>query len=72
MPDTLYVFYMMTQDEIQRAMSTLLFGLSKREVKDTSLPFGEVLKQHPDIKAKWDILMKEAEELRSKGQWKYP
>lgn len=59
----------MTQDEIQRSMSTLLFGLSKREVKDTSLPFAEVLKQHPDIEKKWNILMKEAEELRAQGKW---
>ena len=62
---------MITQEEIQRSMSTLLFGLSKREVKDTSLPFGEVLNQNPDIKEKWDALMKEAEELRSQGKWMF-
>lgn len=61
---------MRTQEDIQNTMTTLLFGLSKRKVRDPNLPFLEVLNEHPDLKEKWDVLLKEAEELRSKGMWK--
>jgi hypothetical protein len=70
MSDTLYVFYMKSQGAIQAAMTELITELSEREIKDKSLPIIEILKDYPDLKVKWDILMKEAEELRSKGMWK--
>lgn len=60
---------MRTQSEIKNAMTILISKMSKREVSDPNLPFIEVINEHPDIKKEWDILMKEAEDLRSKGRW---
>lgn len=51
-------------------MMTLLRGLSGRKVSNEDLSLPEVLNEHPDIKIQWDVLLKEAEELRSKGLWK--
>lgn len=51
-------------------MMTLLRGLSGRKISNEDLPLSEVLKEHPDIKSQWDVLLKEAEELRSKGLWR--
>ena len=61
--------YMKNQDEIQSSMTFLIKEMSKRNVENKDRPIPEVLKEHPDIKEKWDVLMKEAEELRSAGKW---
>jgi len=60
---------MKSQQTIQNDMMTLLRGLSGRKVSNEDLPLSEVLKEHPDIKEQWDVLLKEAEELRSQGLW---
>lgn len=60
---------MKTQEQIRNTMTTLLFGLSKRKIKDQNASFLDVLNEHPDIKEQWNIALKEAEELRSKGLW---
>ena len=61
---------MKSQQAIQNGMMTLLHGLSGRKISNENLPLSEVLNEHPDIKKQWDVLLKEAEELRSKGLWK--
>jgi hypothetical protein len=61
---------MKTQAQIQNTMTTLVFGLSKRKIQDPNASFLDVLNEHPDIKEQWNNLLREAEELRSKGMWK--
>ena len=61
---------MRSQQEIQTGMTTLIRGLAARKVSNADLPLPDVLNEHPDIKEQWDVLLKEAEELRSKGLWK--
>jgi hypothetical protein len=60
---------MRTQSEIQQGMTDLISELSKREVVNKNLSISEVMSEQPDLNEKWEILMKEAEELRSKGYW---
>ena len=60
---------MRTQSEIQHGMTDLISELSKREVSNKNLSISEVMSEQPDLNEKWEILMKEAEELRSTGRW---
>jgi hypothetical protein len=60
---------MRTQSEIQQGMTDLISELSKREVVNKNLSISEVMSEQPDLNEKWEILMKEAEELRSMGRW---
>ena len=63
---------MRTQEEIQQDMVLTIADLAKyKDVTDPEEGFEKVLTKYPDIKSKWDNLIKEAEELRSKGQWKF-
>jgi hypothetical protein len=60
---------MRTQEEIQSDMTEIIVELSKRKVTNPNGPFENALKEHIDIKTKWDALLTEAEKLRSKGLW---
>ncbi len=60
---------MRTQEDIQRDMTGVIRELSQRKIINPNALFEDVLKEYPDIKSKWDVLLKEAEEIRSKGLW---
>ena len=61
---------MKTQSQIQMELTELIKQLSQLKVKNSNLPISEVVKDYPDIKEKWDVLMADAEALRAKGEWK--
>ncbi len=61
---------MRTQEQIQYDISELIGELYKRKASDSSVTLGEVISGFPDIKEKWDAIMKEVEELKAKGVWR--
>ena len=61
---------MRTQEQIQQDMTNLISELSKQKPSDSSITVDEAMNSLPDFKDKWNALITEAEELRSKGFWK--
>ena len=61
---------MRTQEKIQSDMTDLIAELSKQKPADSSITVDEAMNSLPDFKSKWNALITEAEELRSKGNWK--
>ena len=51
-------------------MTDLIAELSKQKPADSSITVDEAMNSLPDFKSKWNALITEAEELRSKGNWK--
>ena len=64
------VQFMRTQEKIQSDMTDLIAELSKQKPADSSITVDEAMNSLPDFKSKWNALITEAEELRSKGNWK--
>jgi len=61
---------MRTQEQIQQDMTVLITELSKQKPADSTITVDEAMNSLPDFKDKWNALITEAEELRSKGFWK--
>jgi hypothetical protein len=60
---------MRKQEDIQYDMTNVVVELSQHKIEDPDITFEEAMKKYPIIKEKWDKLLTEAEELRSKGMW---
>ena len=61
---------MRTQEQIQQDMTNLIAELSKQKPADSTITVDEAMNSLPDFKEKWNVLITEAGELRSKGFWK--
>lgn len=61
---------MRTQEQIQSDMTDLISELSKQKPADSSITVDEAMNSIPEFKNKWNTLIAEAEELRSKGNWR--
>jgi len=61
---------MRAQKEIQLDMTNLIQDLAKQKPADSNITVDEAMSSIPEFKLKWNTLMAEAEELRSKGIWK--
>jgi len=63
---------MRTQEQIQYDITRFVEELSERKPSDPNITFGEAMKDFPDLKSKWDVLLKEVDEIKAKGMWKSP
>jgi len=61
---------MRAQRDIQLDMTNLIQDLAKLKPADPNITINEAMGSLPEFKSKWEVLMAEAEELRSKGVWK--
>lgn len=61
---------MKTQEQVQYDIVKLVEELSERRPIDTGTTFGETISGFPDLKSRWDILLKEVDELKANGKWK--
>ena len=61
---------MRTQEQIQQDMTDLIAELSKQKPSDSSITVDEAMGSIPEFKSKWTALITEAEELRTKGNWR--
>jgi chorismate mutase len=62
--------FMRTQEEIQTDMTELIRELAKQKPSDSTITLDVAFSFFPDLKSRWNALIAEAEELRSKGFWK--
>lgn len=61
---------MRTQEQIQYDVSDLIQELAKRKSSDSTITLGEAFNSFPDLKVKWDEILKEVDELKAKGNWR--
>ena len=64
--------FMRTQEQVQFDILRLVETLAERRPLDTGMTFGDTINGFPDLKSRWDSLLKEVDELKAKGAWKIP
>ena len=64
------MLYMRTQEQIQYDVNDLVEELSKRKQPDPAITFGEAVNGFPDLKEKWEAILNDVADLKTKGTWR--